>query len=331
MSETDERQRQLLEENLKAIAEQNKRLATESGGIASGEDVAVAVDKVEEMIATELGNSTAAKRIMDSRSERVANDRINVLLDIRSNLYNGTYDPKVIDDIIAEKVTSIGIPEENEKPEKSKAMTDDAIDTVVLTDKSTDDIVTQPSEASELTADDDDRLHDDILATKQLVSQVSKPLAKLNVPDDNSDASGDNEGIPVAEEKSKLVTEAQSESDEEILAEATRDVVEDKDAEPIDMRKLRKKGEPKHAKPKHAKKTKDDGKPHFNPFIAFWHMLVRTIREITNITWPSGKTTVLMTFKVIVGIILISAFVLVLDIGSEHLMRFLYSLQPALP
>lgn len=65
-----------------------------------------------------------------------------------------------------------------------------------------------------------------------------------------------------------------------------------------------------------------------NPFVRFGLMLGRTVHEIGQIVWPSGKTTVGMSVATVIVVVLLAAFIIGMDFGASKLVGLLYSLRP---
>lgn len=297
----------LLRDNLRAIAEQNARMAGTGDAIATEEEITHAVDVVEHRIAMELANRSDARKTRDSGSVSIASKRIEELVRIRSGVYDGTYPPAIIEDVIAGKVDSIG--------EKATEGTAGPTDSHSVIDEQTAGIFES---------------NDSNVATNSIGDVPESHVNPYDAPADDVNADADTDVVKSSDGVQDNTDDEvnATPTDDEILEKATEGIITDKDAKPIEIdtsSPARDRRKPKHVKDK---KPKKERKRHWNPFVAFWHVLVNMVKEIAQITWPSGKVLASMTLKTLVSMIVFGALVAAVDFGSSQLIGYLYSLRP---
>lgn len=291
----------LLRDNLRAIAEQDAKMAGASDAIATEGEVINAVDMVERHIATELTNRSDARKVQDGFSASVASKRIEELVRIRSGLYDGTYHPATVSDVIADKVDPIGAKAGNG-----------------ISEPADDHPVSNETDTPALEPDGD--------ATDKDAS--GNDTHDVPADDEPNDADTDAVRPPSDTKEGNDGEAAVAPTDDDILEKATEDVIADEDARPIVIdtsSPMTTRRKPRHAK---GKESKAGRRHHWNPFAALWRILVDMVREIAQITWPSGKVLATMTLKTLVSMIVFGVLVAVVDFGSSQLIGCLYSLRP---
>lgn len=286
----------LLRENLQAIAEQNAKMAKSKDTTATEEEITNAVDIIESRIASELTKKTDARKSHDNNKMNIALRRIEELVKIRSGIYDGTYSPTMIEDIITSKI--------------------DSIDESINKDNSINS--TENKDAINKTDDTADNIHDE-LSNKLSPDNISKDTIDTdNIYDDNN----------IKESASLTKNNNITPTDEDTLEKATEDIISDEEAKPIEINPVL--STHKQHKPKHTKKNKHkkEQKNHWNPFLAFVHIIMNMIKEISQITWPSGKVLALMTLKTLMSMIVFGILIAAVDFGASQLIGYLYSLRP---
>lgn len=133
------------------------------------------------------------------------------------------------------------------------------------------------------------------------------------------------------QDENKMDLDAAIRQDEQVSSE---------DAVPINLGELKRDGQPseedvaKRREQRAAEKAvrkEERRKRHEasrNPFIRFGLMLGRTVHEIGQIVWPSGKTTARMSVATVIVVVLLAAFIIGMDFGASKLVGLLYSLRP---